>query len=128
MPEGRAKRKLSAILSADVKGYSRLMADDEEATVRTINVYREVMTAITCQYSSISTSSKPCAMSDIWVNGADKGQTYTFYKSTKGHAELGSHQITYLILLYNGLAKGRFQALESNFLGQKEGFKKTHIW
>jgi adenylate cyclase len=44
--EQRAKRKLAAILSADVKGYSLLMADDEEATVRTINSYREVMTGI----------------------------------------------------------------------------------
>jgi len=30
------KRKLTAILSADVEGYSRLMGDDEEATVRII--------------------------------------------------------------------------------------------
>ncbi len=30
------KRKLTAILSADVVGYSRLMRDDEEATVRDI--------------------------------------------------------------------------------------------
>jgi len=37
------KRKLAAILSADVKGYSRLMGEDEEATVRTITAYREVM-------------------------------------------------------------------------------------
>jgi adenylate cyclase len=44
--EERAKRKLAAIFSADVKGYSRLMADDEEATVRTINSYREVMTGL----------------------------------------------------------------------------------
>jgi len=29
--ETRAKRKLSAILSADVKGYSRLMGEDELA-------------------------------------------------------------------------------------------------
>ena len=43
MNEEHAKRKLTAILSADVKGYSRLMEDDEEATVRTINAYREVM-------------------------------------------------------------------------------------
>jgi adenylate cyclase len=34
------KRKLSAILSADVEGYSRLMAEDEEATVQTITSYR----------------------------------------------------------------------------------------
>ena len=46
MVEERAKRKLSAILSADVKGYSRLMGDDEEATVRTITAYREVMTSL----------------------------------------------------------------------------------
>lgn len=37
------QRRLAAILSADVKGYSRLMGDDEEATVRTITAYREVM-------------------------------------------------------------------------------------
>jgi len=30
------KRKLTAILSADVEGYSRLMGEDEEATVRTL--------------------------------------------------------------------------------------------
>jgi adenylate cyclase len=37
------KRKLTAILSADVKGYSRLMGADEEATVHTLQVYKEVM-------------------------------------------------------------------------------------
>ena len=46
MTEEQAKRKLTAILSADVKGYSRLMADDEEATVRTINAYRDLMTGL----------------------------------------------------------------------------------
>ncbi len=40
------RRKLTAILSADVKGYSRLMGDDEEATVSTITAYREVITTI----------------------------------------------------------------------------------
>ena len=35
------KRKLAAILSADVKGYSRLMGEDEEWTVRTLNTYKE---------------------------------------------------------------------------------------
>jgi len=46
MTEELTKRKLTAILSADVKGYSRLMQDDEEATVRTISAYREVMTSL----------------------------------------------------------------------------------
>ena len=40
------KRKLAAILSADVKGYSRLMGEDEEATVRTITAYREVIGSV----------------------------------------------------------------------------------
>ena len=35
------ERKLAAILSADVVGYSRLMTDDQDATVRTLMVYRE---------------------------------------------------------------------------------------
>ena len=43
MAEERAKRKLSAILSADVKGYSRLMQDDESSTIQTLKTYRELM-------------------------------------------------------------------------------------
>jgi adenylate cyclase len=39
------ERKLAAILSADVEGYSRLMGDDEAGTVRTITEYREVVAA-----------------------------------------------------------------------------------
>jgi adenylate cyclase len=35
------ERKLAAILSADVVGYSRLMAEDEAQTVRTLTAYRE---------------------------------------------------------------------------------------
>jgi len=40
------KRKLTAILSADVKGYSRLMGEDDQATVRTITAYRQAITEI----------------------------------------------------------------------------------
>jgi class 3 adenylate cyclase len=43
MMEERAKRKLSAILSADVKGYSRLMQEDELVTIRTLEAYRALM-------------------------------------------------------------------------------------
>jgi TolB-like protein/class 3 adenylate cyclase/Flp pilus assembly protein TadD len=35
------ERRLTAILSADVVGYSRLMAEDEVATVRTLRTYRD---------------------------------------------------------------------------------------
>ena len=41
MPEEGFKHKLAAILSADVVGYSRLMAQDEVATVRTLSAYRD---------------------------------------------------------------------------------------
>ena len=44
MATQEVKRKLTAILSADVKGYSRLMGEDEKGTVRTLNAYKEVMT------------------------------------------------------------------------------------
>jgi adenylate cyclase len=40
------KRKLTAILSADVEGYSRLMGDDEESTIRTLTIYRSAMTGL----------------------------------------------------------------------------------
>jgi hypothetical protein len=39
------RRKLTAILSVDVKGYSRLMGDNDAATVRTITAYRQVVTS-----------------------------------------------------------------------------------
>ncbi len=44
------ERKLAAILSADVKGYSRLMGEDEVATIRTLTAYREVMAALIRQH------------------------------------------------------------------------------
>jgi adenylate cyclase len=44
------KRKLTAILSADVAGYSRLMAEDETATVKTIASYREIMASLIKQH------------------------------------------------------------------------------
>ena len=36
MTAERVKPKLAAILSADVKGYSRLMGEDEVGTIRTL--------------------------------------------------------------------------------------------
>ncbi len=43
-------RKLVALLSADVQGYSRLMGDDEIATIRTLTAYRTLMTTPIQQY------------------------------------------------------------------------------
>jgi adenylate cyclase len=45
-----AERRLAAILSADVAGYSRLMAEDEEATVRTLRAWREQVGALIAEH------------------------------------------------------------------------------
>jgi adenylate cyclase len=44
------KRKLAAILSADVVGYSRLMGEDEAATVMTLETYKNVITDLIQQH------------------------------------------------------------------------------
>jgi len=44
------KRKLTAILSADVAGYSRLMGEDDAQTVQTLTVYRAIMAELVQQH------------------------------------------------------------------------------
>ncbi len=44
------KRKLTVILSADAVGYSRLMGEDEVATLRTLETYKGVITALIQQH------------------------------------------------------------------------------
>ncbi len=46
MSAEQAQRKLAAILHADVVGYSRLMAEDEGATIRTLAAYRDQVTTL----------------------------------------------------------------------------------
>lgn len=50
MPQDGLKRKLAAILSADVKEYSRLMREDEAATIQTVTEYRRMMTSLISQH------------------------------------------------------------------------------
>ena len=50
MAEKRPKRKLTAILSADVKGYSRLMREDEVSTVETLKQYRQIISNLVVDY------------------------------------------------------------------------------
>jgi len=45
------KRKLTAILNADAVEYSRLMGEDEEATVSTLTAYREVFYTLIQQHN-----------------------------------------------------------------------------
>jgi subtilisin family serine protease len=51
MADEGSKRKLTAILSADAVEYSRLMGEDEEATVRRITAYREVLSTLIQQHN-----------------------------------------------------------------------------
>jgi TolB-like protein/class 3 adenylate cyclase len=44
------KRKITAIMSSDVVGYSKLMGDDEAATVKTLESYKGVMSALIDQH------------------------------------------------------------------------------
>jgi len=46
MATERVNRNLTVIFSADVEGYSRLMGEDEYATVQTITAYREMITQL----------------------------------------------------------------------------------
>jgi len=50
-PEQKTIRKLRAILSADVKGYSLLMADNEAQTIQTLKSYRQIMFDLILQHS-----------------------------------------------------------------------------
>src|SRR5512136_2525562 len=50
MTTQEVKRKLTAILNADVKGYSRLMGEDEVGTIRTLNAYKEMMSGLIQQH------------------------------------------------------------------------------
>jgi adenylate cyclase len=43
MTTGDVKRKLTAIFSTDVEGYSRLMGEDELATIETLTSHKEIM-------------------------------------------------------------------------------------
>lgn len=50
MTRATMERKLAAILSADVAGYSRLMGEAEEATIHTLMAYRQVTDSCIAQY------------------------------------------------------------------------------
>jgi adenylate cyclase len=45
------KRRLTAILSADAKGYSRLMGTDDVTTVKTLKAFRQIMAEIINKHS-----------------------------------------------------------------------------
>ena len=50
MAPERVQRKLTTILAADVEGFSRLMRADEEATLKTLGEYREIIDALIARH------------------------------------------------------------------------------
>ena len=50
MADPSSRRKLAAILSADVVGYSRLMAANEAATVETLKAYRDIIARLVARH------------------------------------------------------------------------------
>src|SRR5262245_54084 len=50
MTDPSSRRKLTAILSADVVGYSSLMAANEAATVETLKCYRDIITRLVVRH------------------------------------------------------------------------------
>ena len=48
------ERKLAAILCADVHGYSRLMEEDEEATLRTLTSHRKIIDSLIEHHRDVS--------------------------------------------------------------------------
>lgn len=49
-PAETSQRRLAAILAADVVGYSRLMSEDEEATLDTLASYQDVVASLTAEH------------------------------------------------------------------------------
>ncbi|WP_274626230.1 adenylate/guanylate cyclase domain-containing protein [Arvimicrobium flavum] len=50
MQDPPVTRRLAAILAADVAGYSRLVAADEEATLRTLGAYRTTIADLAAEH------------------------------------------------------------------------------
>lgn len=51
MAEDRVQRKLTTILAADVEGYSRLMGANEEATLKTLKTYRQIIDGLIAKHN-----------------------------------------------------------------------------
>ncbi len=50
MAEEKITRKLTTILAADIEGYTRLMRADEEATLKTLGEYRDVIDGLIARH------------------------------------------------------------------------------
>jgi adenylate cyclase len=74
MAEDSVNRKLRAILSADVKGYSRLMGEDEVGTYQTLTSYLESIRSIISGYNGRVFSSPGDAVMAVFASVIDAVQ------------------------------------------------------
>ena len=92
------ERKLTAILCADVFGYSRLMGKNEEATLRTLSSYRKLIDSLIEQHHG------------RFVNSAGDSVLAEFMRLNPRHPELWLSQVG---LAY--LSMGRFKEARTIF-------------
>ena len=61
------ERKLTAILCADVHGYSRLMGGDEEATLATLTAHRKIIDRLIEQHHGrfVNSAGEVCSTSTV---------------------------------------------------------------
>ena len=78
MASSDVQRKLTAILSADVAGYSRLMGADEEATVATLTAYRKVFLSEIEKHHGRVVDAKGDALLAVWVPHQTNGLKSSF--------------------------------------------------
>jgi adenylate cyclase len=80
-------RKLAAILSADVAGYSRLMQDDEAATVTTLESHKQAFFELIKQHRDrgIGSSRDPLLTELFVVAGAVPCVTIITMSPTSSH-------------------------------------------
>ena len=88
------ERKLAAIFSTDVKGYSRLMGDDEEATIHTLKTYREVISGLIEQHHGRVVDSPGDNMLAEFASAVDavKGAVAIQHELKTRNAELEDHR------------------------------------
>ena len=86
MADRSSRRKLAAILSADVVGYSRLMAANEAATVETLKSYRDIICCLVVRHGGRVVNAPGDALLAEFPSAVEAVQTAVeIQKSLEGH-------------------------------------------
>jgi class 3 adenylate cyclase len=86
MADPSSRRKLAAILSADVVGYSRLMAADEAATIQTLKAYRDIIGRLAVRHGGRVVNAPGDALLAEFPSAVEAVQTAVeIQKDVEGH-------------------------------------------